>query len=278
MVDYPVFFEKMSGTGNDFVAIDNRNKLFTLQEMPEFVKQVCRRKFSVGADGIFFIENSENADFRWQFFNSDGSRAEMCGNGARCAASFAYRHGIASAKMCFETDAGIIKAEVQADGSVRIEMTSPLDYRTDMKVNLDGSDYLVNFVNTGVPHAVIFLDSVDVPVKKWGRKVRFHEHFQPAGTNANFVEVRRENEIKVRTYERGVEEETFACGTGAVASAIYAALLKDMASPIKVETSGGDILTIHFEVSEDRSSADKVFMEGSAHLIYSGQLTSEALL
>ena len=131
-------------------------------------------------------------------------------------------------------------------------------------------------VDTGVTHSVIFLDSVDVPVKKWGRKVRFDEHFQPAGTNANFVEVREGNELKVRTYERGVEEETFACGTGAVAAAIYAALLKDMTSPIKVETSGGDVLTIHFEVSEDRSSADKVFMEGSAHHIYSGQLISEA--
>ncbi len=277
-MDYPVLFEKMSGTGNDFVAIDNRSKLFTLKEMPAFAKQVCRRKFSIGADGIFFVEDSENADFRWQFYNSDGSRAEMCGNGARCAASFAYRHGIAAAKMRFETDAGIIEAEVLEDGNVRIKMTDPFDYHTDMKVSLDGDDHLVNFVNTGVPHAVIFLDSADIPVKKWGRKVRFHEHFQPAGTNANFVEICGENKIKVRTYERGVEEETFACGTGAVASAIYAALLKDIASPIKVETSGGDVLAIHFEINEDGSSADNVYMEGSAHLVYSGQLTSEALL
>lgn len=278
-VTFPLNFEKMSGTGNDFIVIDHREHLIPLDQQPGFAKKVCRRMFSVGADGLILIENSDIADFKWRFYNSDGSMAEMCGNGARCAARFAYHHRIAGKRtMTFETEAGIIEAEVAEDEEyVRVLMTPPFDYRSGMQVGLDGIERDVDFVNTGVPHAVIFVEEGKVPVKIWGRKVRFHELFSPAGTNVNFVRIRGESEIEVRTYERGVENETMACGTGAVASAIYAAVKHGCSSPIDVVTSGGEILTILFDQIEG-GAVKNVYMQGPARRIYSGELTAESLL
>ena len=277
-LNYPIPFEKMNGTGNDFVVIDNRKQLIPLDKQPDFVKMVCRRMFSVGADGLILIENSDKADFSWNFYNADGSVAEMCGNGSRCAARFAYRHNICGREMRFETIAGIIEAEVgEQEDNVRVKMVEPFDFRLDLSLRLDDVEYPVTFVNTGVPHAVIFMDDQEAPVKKWGRKVRFHEIFEPDGTNANFVTVLDEKTIKVRTYERGVEDETMACGTGAVAAAIYAAMHKGMESPVEVVTSGGHSLTIHFNLL-DGPLVESVYLEGPTRIIYSGNLTPEALM
>jgi diaminopimelate epimerase len=278
-IHFPINFDKMSGTGNDFIIIDHREMFIPLNEQADFAKKVCRRMFSVGADGLILLENSDVADFRWRFYNSDGSIAEMCGNGARCTARFAFRKGMAGKSMRFETVAGIIEAKILGEGEdVSILMTEPFGYRRNEALNLDGIERQVHFVNTGVPHAVIFLDNDEAPVKIWGRKVRFHELFQPDGVNANFVSVSGENQLKVRTYERGVEDETMACGTGCVASAIMAALEKGMTSPIKVQTWGGDELAIFFDLSEDGTSVQKVYMQGATRLIYSGQLTAESML
>lgn len=275
---FPIAFEKMSGTGNDFVIIDNRTLDIPVEEHPEMARKICRRMFSVGADGLVFIENSTKADFGWNFYNADGSVAEMCGNGVRCAARFAYRHNIAGRKMSLETLAGIVEAEVcDEDQHVRVRMPPPFDFRLDLSLRLDDEEYPVTFVNTGVPQAVIFVDKDEVPVKKWGRKVRFHELFEPKGTNANFVKVLPDGRLKVRTYERGVEDETMACGTGAVASALYAAMLKGMDSPVEVVTSGGEILTVLFDL-HDGPVAENVYMQGPARLICTGNLTAEALL
>jgi diaminopimelate epimerase len=277
-VQFPVVFEKMSGTGNDFIIIDNRDGSIPSGEQAHFAARVCRRKFSVGADGLILIEKSETADFRWQFYNADGSVAEMCGNGSRCAARFAYTHGIAGRTMTFETIAGTIKAEIIGDEEeVRILLTGPCDYRFNLAITLDGAPHEVSFVNTGVPHAVIFVDTNDVPVKKWGRKIRYHELFQPAGTNANFVRLLGGNTILARTYERGVEDETMACGTGAVASAIMASIHKGLVSPVEVQTSGGDRLVIHFDMKSG-PEAQNVYLQGPARIIYSGNLTAESLL
>ncbi len=277
-VQFPVEFEKMSGTGNDFILIDNREQIIPGEEQAAFAERVCRRMFSVGADGLILIEKSETADFRWQFYNNDGSKAEMCGNGARCAARFAFRHGISGRKMRFETIAGIIEAEITEDEEiVRVMMTPPFDYRFNLKMNLDGIEQEVSFVNTGVPHAVVFVDDADVPVTKWGRKIRFHELFQPGGTNANFVRILGGNTIQSRTYERGVEDETRACGTGAVASAIMASIHKGLVSPVEVQTSGGERLTIYFEITQG-PVAQKVYLQGPARRIYTGNLTAESLL
>ena len=276
-LNFPIPFEKMNGTGNDFVVIDNRDGIIPLEEQAEFAQKVCRRMFSIGADGLILIEKSETSDFSWNFYNADGSVAEMCGNGSRCAARFAYRHKICGPKMSFETLAGVIEAEIcEDDENVRVKMTQPYDFRLDLSLRLDDVEYPVTYVNTGVPQAIIFVEE-DVPVKKWGRKVRFHEIFEPSGTNANFVTCLEDGKIKVRTYERGVEDETMACGTGAVASSIYAAMLKGMDSPIDVVTSGGDTLTIYFDL-QDGPVVESVYLEGPARIVCSGNLTPEAIL
>lgn len=274
---FPLAFEKMSGAGNDFVIIDHRQKKIFLAEQPEFARRICRRKFSVGADGLILLEEAENVDFQWQFYNADGSVAEMCGNGARCAARFAYQAGMVGKKMRFQTLSGIIEAEVLEDeATVSLRMTPPRDCQLDRTLALDGREMVVAFINTGVPHAVIFVDEKDIPVKEWGREVRHHPMFGPAGTNANFIRLLENGELHVRTYERGVEDETMACGTGAVASAIIAALLGRVVSPVQVLTSGGERLRIVFDLCA--GTVQNVFLQGPARRIYEGYLTAESLL
>lgn len=276
-MQFPIAFTKMSGTGNDFIIIDHRVPFLQKKEMSAFAKSVCRRKFSTGADGLILIENSESADFRWQFYNADGSEAEMCGNGARCAARFAYHNGIAPAKMRFLTVAGEIRAEVKDDG-VKLEMTPPENLMLHQEILLDGAMRKVHSLNTGVPHSVCFVEkNGETPIREWGAAIRYHDLYQPAGSNANFVQILGPDSLYVRTYERGVEDETMACGTGAVASAIIGGLLGVVNGPVKVKTSGGEILTIHFEL-KDEQKITGVFLEGPAHFIYDGQLHEEALL
>ncbi len=277
-IEFPVPFAKMSGTGNDFIVIDHRRPLVSVDQQPDFVRGVCRRMFSVGADGVIFIENSDSADFSWRFYNADGSVPEMCGNGARCAARFAFARGIAEKKMSFETLAGIIHAEVlNDDGDVSLLMTEPFDYRSGLEAKLDGKNVEISFMNSGVPHAVIFMDEdMDIPVKEWGNTIRFHDLFAPAGANVNFVQALADGGIRSRTYERGVEDETRACGTGAVASAILAAGKGLVKSPVTVTTSGGEKLTIVFNLKDD-GTAEQVYLQGPARIIYIGQLTAESL-
>lgn len=206
----PLPFTKMSGTGNDFILIDHRQQRIAREVMPEFARLVCRRRFSVGADGLIFIEDSDSADFKWLFFNADGSEAEMCGNGARCAARYAYIHGIAPAHMRFETIAGIIEANV-SDKDVSVLMTQPETFQLDLEIEVDGNPLQLDSVDTGVPHAVLFVDNYEgVDVCMLGSQIRHHQQFMPAGTNVNFVMPMDGGSFKVRTYERGVENETMA--------------------------------------------------------------------
>jgi len=274
---FPIPFTKMSGSGNDFIVIDHRQPFLDRDLLASFAKAVCRRKFSVGADGLILIETSTEADFAWTFLNGDGSVAEMCGNGARCAARFAYLNGIAPARMRFKTLAGIIEAEI-VDHGVKLKMTTPQGLEMGKMLAVAGTEQEVHSLNTGVPHAVVFTDDAQtVPVFDWGRIIRQHAHFQPAGTNANFVQVLGENDLHVRTYERGVEDETMACGTGAVASAIIAALSGRVNPPIKVITSGGEPLVIHFARPDNGQPPGEVYLEGAARIIYQGQLNAEAM-
>ena len=278
MIDFPIPMTKMSGTGNDFIVIDHRQPVIPQDRQQDFVAKVCRRRFSVGADGVILIEDSDQADFSWRFYNSDGSVAEMCGNGARCAARFAYRNGIAPRKMTFETLAGMIQAEIIGENEeVKLLMTDPFDFKLDFTLELEGREQEFSFVNTGVPHVVCFVDLEEFPIKKWGREIRFHEMFQPAGTNVNFVRKLDDGSLQVRTYERGVEDETMACGTGAVAAALIACIKDRVASPVAIVTSGGDCLTILIDRLEEEA-ATGVYLQGPAHLIYSGELTAESLL
>jgi len=276
-MQFPVSFTKMSGTGNDFIIIDHRQHFIQKAEVQNFARAICRRKFSVGADGLILIEPSESADFSWTFLNGDGSFAEMCGNGARCAARFAFINGIAPAVMRFETVAGIIEAEV-VDESVKIRMTAPNSVRFGLQAEIEGMTRELHFINTGVPHAIVFVkDFADIKVNEWGRIIRFHELFKPAGANANFVRIISDSHLHVRTYERGVEDETLACGTGAVAAAIIGAMLGHVKPPVQITTSGGEKLIIHFTVNKNQHEIHDVYLEGPAHFIYQGQLDAEAV-
>ena len=274
-IQFPLPFTKMSGTGNDFILIDHRVPFLRPEEMPAFARAVCERRVSVGADGLILIEESPTADFCWRFLNADGSWAQMCGNGARCAARYAHAKGVAPARMRFETLAGAIEAEVLGE-NVKLRMTPPAGLRLGEKIEVKGGEQTVHSLNTGVPHAVLFVEEISqAPVVEWGRFIRFHEHFQPAGTNVNFVGRLDGDGLVVRTYERGVEGETLACGTGAVAAGIIAGLLGMVRPPVAVTTSGGEQLVIHYALA-GQDVAD-VFLEGPANFIYDGMLHSEAL-
>ena len=272
----PLPFCKMNGAGNDFIVIDHRIPLIPTESMAEFARLVCRRKFSVGADGLFLIEPSDCADFKWRFFNADGSEAEMCGNGARCVARFAFMHGIAGAQMRFETLAGIIEATV-AESEVTITMTPAHSFRFDLPVEVVGQPFVVHSVDTGVPHIVLFVDQLDaIDVVGMGRLLRHHPLFAPAGTNVNFVE-QLDHGFRIRTYERGVEDETMACGTGVVAGALVAAARGLTDSPVEMITSGGVALTVEFSGGTGEK-VDRVLLKGPAHLVYRGELAAEALI
>jgi len=267
-------FFKMSGSGNDFILIDNRDKSLALENIAEFVKTVCERKVSVGADGLIIIENSRRADFRWRFFNADGSEVDMCGNGARCAARFAYIRGIAKEKMSFETGVGIIHAEVRGD-VVKLRLTDPQAMKINILIMLEERPLEVSFINTGVPHCVLFVHGLDrYDVFNMGRKIRYHKEFQPEGTNANFMEVIDRRTIRIRTYERGVEDETLACGTGAVASALISSSRGLVESPVDVRVKSGETLKIYFHKMEQ--GFEDIYLEGKANVVYEGRVWDEA--
>ncbi len=264
----------MSGSGNDFIIVDNRNKIVDEIDLPNFIAKACRRKMSVGADGFILVENTDAADFKWRFYNSDGSVAEMCGNGARCVARYAYLTGIAGPDMSFETQAGIVQAHVAGE-RVKVKMTDPLDLKLDYPIELKNSSLSISSVNTGVPHVVIVKDSIDtVEVVKVGREIRFNHRFAPAGTNVNFVCHLKDNIIKIRTYERGVEDETLACGTGAIAGAIVMACRKKLKSPVNVLARSGGYLNVFYQ--ENDSKYQDIYLQGDARIIYKAQLCEDA--
>ena len=267
-------FTKMSGTGNDFIIIDNRDGRVDEDRLTEFIQKVCRRKLSVGADGLILIESCDNADFRWRFYNSDGSLAEMCGNGARCAARFAFLNGIAGENLSFETDAGIIHGQVK-DGGAKVKIPDPADLRLNYAINLESGPMTVSSINTGVPHVVVMQDNVEeVDVSGLGRQIRYHKMFAPAGTNVNFICQQKTGHLAIRTYERGVEDETLACGTGSIASALVASCMTNATSPIRLITRSGESLTIYFR--ENNRVFTDVYLEGDARLIYTGELNQDA--
>jgi diaminopimelate epimerase len=267
-------FYKMSGSGNDFIIVDNRDKIVDETDLPNFIAKACRRKMSVGADGFILVENTDTADFKWRFYNSDGSVAEMCGNGARCVARFAYLNGIAGPDMLFETQAGIVYAQVAGEG-VKVKMTDPSDLRMDYSIKLKNNSLSISSVTTGVPHAVIIKDMIeDAEVVQTGREIRFHDMFAPAGANVNFVCHLKDNIIAMRTYERGVEDETLACGTGAVASAIIMARTMKVKSPVNVLTRSGGYLKIFYQ--ENDGKYHDIYLEGDARIIYKAQLWEDA--
>lgn len=259
----------MQASGNDFVVIDHRSPF--IADVKEFSEKVCVRQFSVGADGVLLIEKSTRADFKMRIINSDGSEAEMCGNGSRCVVLFARDILKLPVPLKMETLGGLISGEANGDW-IKVKLTEPKDYRSPFPIVVNGQKNRVSFVNTMVPHVVFFTNKLNAsfPVKELGRAIREHKEFAPRGTNVNFVEVLGPHDLHVRTYERGVEEETLACGTGVTASGVVAAIEHKVQSPVNVTTTGGEILKVHFDLKDGHPT--DVYLEGRAHFSFKGEL------
>jgi diaminopimelate epimerase len=261
-------FIKAEGAGNDFIIIDAEN-LPAAIDINKLVAKICQRKKSIGADGVMLYDKSDTCDFKMRIFNPDGGEVEMCGNGARCLALYAYTYKINKHQMTMETKAGVIEVEIN-NGIPRLKLTDPKDTKLNFVIAVDNQDLEVAFTNTGVPHVIYEVDKVDeVPVKELGAKIRYHKEFAPEGTNANFIEIADEHNLRIRTYERGVEDETLACGTGSAASAVIAALENKVKSPVNVLTASGEILKIYFDL--EKGKCKNLFLEGACNLIYKGK-------
>lgn len=266
-------FTKMVASGNDFIIIDNRDsKLSHLgHPLSDIAERLCERRLSVGADGMLLIEDSRKADLKMRVFNPDGSEVDMCGNGSRCIALYALENNIAPRYVKIETRAGIIDAEV-VGLRVKLKMTDPKEIRLNLKLKIKKGFYKFHFINTGVPHAVYFMEDLDkINIQSLGSKTRFHKRFRPEGTNVNFVKILNPKEIAIRTYERGVEAETYACGTGAVASAIISNLVYGLKPHIDVDTKGKEKLRVYFDIKG--KTIKDVYLEGEAKVVYKGGIS-----
>ena len=258
-------FTKISATGNDFILFDNRNGQIKDDEH-NFFHRVCQRRLSVGADGILLIKDSDKHDFSLLYINSDGNIGEMCGNGARAAAYYAQQKNIASHQVTFDVLSVLYKAEI-IDNGVRLSMPPPVEIK--MKPDVVEESFLEEggYLNVGVPHYVLFADDIDnLNIVEIGRKYRHHQAFQPWGTNTNFVQIIGKQKLNIRTYERGVEDETFACGTGTISSAIVANKQKGLKTPIQVEAKGGTLIV---DFNDDLQN---LTLTGKVRIVYEGEL------
>jgi len=254
-------FYKYQGAGNDFILIDNRNGVFRGDKVP-FVQKWCDRRFGIGSDGLIFLEESVKSDFKMDFYNPDGSQS-FCGNGSRCAVAFGRFVGIDKAQLSFEAIDGLHCAEWVGE-EVKVGMHQVGGIKTY------GQD---EFINTGSPHYISYQsDDIEKDVIEFGRKIRYSEEFKPAGTNVNLITVLGADHIAIRTYERGVEDETLACGTGATACGLsYAARRSINKGVIKVDAKGGP-LKIHFTKTDRLGYFEEIWLEGPAKFVFKGEL------
>ncbi len=267
MKNAAVPFHKMVASGNDFVVVDNRKKI--ISDPVGFTREVCQSHLGVGADGVLLIETSKKADYKMRILNADGSEAEACGNGFRCAALLAHKKLGFPKKHRFESLAGIIDADVKG-GRVRVRLMDPKDYNGRDKIQIGEKQLAYQFIRVGVPHVVIFVEGLSkIPVLEIGKEVRYHSRFKPAGTNVNFVEITGPQSLSVRTYERGVEQNTLACGTGSTASAIVSALTHQTQPPVRVLTEGGETLLVDFSL--EGGKVQNVYLEGDAKFVFEGK-------
>jgi len=269
-----ISFTKMSGAGNDFVVIDNRSGIIV--NGPEIARKLCDRRWGIGADGLLLVEKSRKAHYRMMYYNADGSYGGMCGNGGRCIAAFAVRHGLAPPRHSFEALKYIYRVHVGRE-EVTLWMKNPRELLTNVAISLEGKRQVVNFVDTGAPHAVVAVRDLkvrkrrleDLDVVGLGRKLRSHRFFTSGGTNVNFIELKRRKSLKIRTYERGVENETLACGTGSIAAAVIAHELWGLEPPVKIVPQSHVPLWVNFEVEGDEIV--NVSLRGPAEVIFEGK-------
>jgi len=263
-------FTKMNGAGNDFVMVDNRDGSRSLS--CEQIERLCDRHRGIGADGLIALEGSPELP-RMRYYNADGGEAEMCGNGARCFSRFTARLlALTAGSLSFQTEVGILAAELLPDDHVRLRMSEPHSLQLAHSLRVLDQDLEVHSLNTGVPHAVTFVQKLEeTPVIELGRALRQHQRFAPAGTNANFVQILAPGYLSIRTYERGVEDETLACGTGVVASALIHHHLSKTPSPITVQVRGGE--TLEVGLLEESGQLVAVTLSGPADFVFTGNVT-----
>lgn len=275
-------FTKMQGTGNDFIIINNMKLNISVDKLPAIAKRVCQRKVSLGADGFMVVDYPDgDADFKMRFYNSDGSIGEMCGNGARCISRYAYINNISDKKMKFETGAGIVYSEVKEGRQVKVQLNNPEVIILDNDIEIDGIKYECSYIelgNPGLPHAVVkypnLKDAKEKEIFDLGRKIRFHEGFKK-GVNVNFYEIMNDNTALVKTYERGVEDLTLACGTGS-ASVAVALMLKDYikANQATIIVPGGKLI---IEVERSYNNIKKLYLNGDTNIVAVGKIIDEDL-
>ena len=258
-----ISFVKMHGAGNDFVLVDDRRGLFPCDDHRR-IAAMATRPDGIGCEGVILLQRSDVADFRMRFFNPDGTEAELCGNGARCAAAFARDIGaVASDKMRFETAAGMVGAEILELSLVRVAMPAPKDF---------GEDFCV----AGVPHKIVPVENLaKTDVAGEGRRIRLSEAFAPDGTNVDFVTYKAPGRVLIRTYERGVESETGACGTGAVASAVIGVADYGLAFPVQVKTVKGYELVV--DGVYDGAAFSDITLTGPVKRVFAGEIDWDSL-
>ncbi len=268
-------FVKIVASGNDFIVVQNLLSKITTAELKILARRICDRKFGIGSDGLLVIEKSRKADLKMRIFNPDGSEPRMCGNGIRCIGFWlkemeGRRIWQQRKVVDIETKAGIVTLRIDKE-LVKVKMPQPLGIRLNLPIKVAKRNIKINFINTGVPHVVILCEGIDrFDVVGLGREIRFHTLFRPEGTNVNFVQIIDDSNIKLRTYERGVEDETLACGTGAVASAVIFALhdMQHSDYNINIHTRGGEILKVNLCIANARLK--DVWLEGTARIVYRG--------
>ena len=267
-------FCKMTGAGNDFVVIDNRSK--RIKAAPKVARFLCDRRWGIGADGLLLLEKSRRASYRMMYYNADGSYGGMCGNGGRCIAWFAYTNKIAGKVHEFEALNHVYAAKILRN-EVVLTMKDPVKARIGDEILLDSGKLVVNSIDTGSPHVVVPVENLsekatlaNVDVLGIGRKLRFDPHFAPAGTNVNFIERAGANSLRIRTYERGVEDETLACGTGSIASAIVAARLWNLKSPVSIMPKSNVPLRVEFK--DQAGVVSEVRLAGPASVVFTGSI------
>lgn len=279
-----IYFSKMSGAGNDFIVIDKKeNPGIVLSQ--NAVTRLCDRRNGIGADGVIIIDKSDKLDFDMNYYNADGSYGSLCGNGARCAIRFAEMSGkLKGHSARFSANSGFYSGEVLNSGRIRFDLNEPAEIRPAITIEASGQKLKASFADTGSPHVVlsigdlkinpgadqtVFDNLADVPVTKIGREIRYSKDFMPGGTNVNFIHI-VDDKINIRTYERGVEDETPACGTGAAAAALIANIKYNLSSPVALLPKSGEALTVSFEKNNNKFT--NISLTGPAEIIFTGTI------
>ena len=278
-----VTFKKFSGAGNDFILID-KEEFPGLVLSESQIQKICDRRRGIGADGILLVDKLDGFDFSMRYYNSDGTLGSLCGNGARCAIKYASLSGKIKKITHFECNYEKFKGEIISDNLIKFYFNNPTKIKRNFKLKVMNQIINASFADTGSPHVVVLINDVlknpkdlksnfdnlsGFPVVELGNEIRYHKDFKPDGVNVNFIALDKEL-LHIRTFERGVENETYACGTGSVASAIIASMNYNLVAPIELKTFGGDILTVDF--NKDHDGVSNVSLTGPAEMVFSGEI------